>query len=161
MGAGGFCRLYNLIIGCIKSSITNILHNSSGKEVCLLKNEAQGSSEILFLDLININAVITDLTVSYVVETVDKVGDSCLSRTGCAYESDFLTRLGKYGNIEKDLFSRYIFEINVIKQYVTLKLRIGDRTVSLVRVRRIFPLASRESAARHRAAMKREWLAVR
>ena len=46
-----------------------------------------------FFDLVDIDAVIADLAVLDIVETVDQVGDGRLSGAGAADKGNFLTRL--------------------------------------------------------------------
>ena len=49
-------------------------------------------SEVGFFDLVDVNAVITDLTVLNIIKAVDQVGDRCLSGTGGADKGDLLSR---------------------------------------------------------------------
>ena len=59
-----------------------------GKEVCLLQNETQRSSQVLLLDLVDVDSVVTDLTVRDVVEAVDEIRDRRLSRAGIAGDEE-------------------------------------------------------------------------
>ena len=52
-------------------------------------------AQVIFFELIDINAVVTDLTVLNVVETVDQVCDRCFSGTGTSDKSNLLTRSSK------------------------------------------------------------------
>ena len=56
-------------------------------------------TQIRFLDLVDIDAVVTDLTILNIVETVDQVGDCCLSGTGGTYKCQFLSRFCEQADI--------------------------------------------------------------
>ena len=49
-------------------------------------------AQISFFDLVDVDTVISDLTVLDIVKTVDQVGDRGLSCTGGTDKGDFLTR---------------------------------------------------------------------
>ena len=69
----------DLLIGCIKISVTDIVADGSGKQVGILQDNTEGTTQIVFFDLCNIDAVIADFSLLNIVETVDQVGNCCLS----------------------------------------------------------------------------------
>ena len=65
----------------------------------VLEHDAQGTAEGRFLYFIDIDSVIADFAVLYIVETVNQVGYGSLSRTGGSHKSNFLSGLGKHLNV--------------------------------------------------------------
>ena len=59
-----------------------------------LQNDAERAAKIGFFDLVDIDAVITDLAVGDIIEPVDQVGDGGLAGTGGAHKGDLLTGVG-------------------------------------------------------------------
>ena len=45
----------------------------------ILEYDSKGMTQVGFFDLININAVVPDLSILYIVKTVDQVSDRCFS----------------------------------------------------------------------------------
>ena len=52
-------------------------------------------AQVVFLDLIDIDAVIPYLPVLYIIKTIDQIGDRSLSRAGTADKGDLLSRRGE------------------------------------------------------------------
>ena len=82
-----------LCLGRIKLSVTDVFHNGSGKQVCILKNDSEGMTKVILLNLSDVDAIVTNLSILNIVETVDQVGDGGLSGTSGADERDLLTWL--------------------------------------------------------------------
>ena len=59
-----------------------------------LQNNPQRPAQIGLSDLVDIDAVISDLAVRNVVKAVDEVGDGGLAGTGGAYKGNLLARGG-------------------------------------------------------------------
>ena len=110
---GKLCCLIDIFIGCIQSSVTDILHNRSGKQMCILKHNSKGPSQIILFNLVDVDSIVTDLSILYIVETIDQVGDRRLSGSGRAYEGNLLTRLCVKCEIVK-----YHFFICITKSHV-------------------------------------------
>ena len=51
-------------------------------------------SEIRFLNLVNVDSIITDLAVLDIIETVDQIGDRRLTCSGRSDECNLLSRFG-------------------------------------------------------------------
>ena len=90
---GEFRRLNALFVRRVQFAVTDILHDSARKEVGILQHNAHGAAQICLFDLIDIDAVVTDLAVGNVVEAVQKVGDRSLTRARGADKGDLLPRL--------------------------------------------------------------------
>ena len=89
----------DLLIGCIKISVTDIIADGSGKQMGILQDNTEGAAQIIFFDLGDIDAVIADFSFLNIVETVDQVGNCCLSGTGRANKCQFLSRFGEQTDI--------------------------------------------------------------
>ena len=63
----------DLLIGCIKISVTDIVADGSGKQVGILQDNTEGAAQIIFFDLGDIDAVIADFSLLNIVETVEEV----------------------------------------------------------------------------------------
>ena len=61
----------------------------------ILQYDPKGMTQVVFFDLINVNAVVADLAILNIVEPVDQVCDRCFSSTGTSNESDLLSGSGK------------------------------------------------------------------
>ena len=58
----------------------------------ILQNDPERSAQICFFDLVDIDPVITDLSVLDIIKTVDQIGDRCLTGSGRADKRDLLSR---------------------------------------------------------------------
>ena len=81
----------------------------------VLKNDAETSPQIIFADVLYVDAVVSDLPSRYVIKTVDQVGDRCFSRSGRAHKSDFLPWLGIKRNILQDFLAGTVAEGDVME----------------------------------------------
>ena len=100
----------------------------------ILKYDSQRTSQVIFPDLGDVDSVVTDLTFLNIIETVDQVGDGCLSCTGRTYESKFLTRFCKKTDVFQDHFIRVISEGNVFETNVTCQFSVSNGTVCGMRM---------------------------
>ena len=75
---GQLRRCLDLLVGRIQAAVADIIANGAGKQVGILQNDTERAAKIGFFDLIDIDAVVADLAVCEVVETVDQVGDGVL-----------------------------------------------------------------------------------
>ena len=94
-----FCRLVNLFICRVKISVTDVVTDGSSKQVSILQYNTEGTTQIVFFNLCNIDAVIADFSLLNIVETVDQVGNCCLSGTGRANKCQFLSRFCEQADI--------------------------------------------------------------
>ena len=85
------CCLVYFLICSIQFTIADIFFNSSCKQVSILEYDSQRTSQVVLLNLGNVDSIVTDLTFLNIVETVDQICDGCLSCTCGAYESKFLS----------------------------------------------------------------------
>ena len=83
----------DLLIGGIQLSVPDVVRNGSGKQVGVLKDNAQAPPQAVLADVPQINAVIGNQAALDLIKTVDQVGDGGLSRTGGANEGDLLAGL--------------------------------------------------------------------
>ena len=76
----------------IQPSVTDVVHDRSGEQVHILQDDSQTPAKIRFSDLTDVDAVITDLSVGYIIKAVDEIGNGCLAGTGCANKGNLLPR---------------------------------------------------------------------
>ena len=97
-----------------------------------MKDNADGPAQIGFFDLIDVDPVISDLTVSDIIKTVQQVRNGCFSRTGGAYKRHLLSGLGVKGDImEYDLIF-LIAKVYIHHPYIAGQTGIGDGSIRLV-----------------------------
>ena len=97
----------------------------------VLQNDAQGPAKIRFFDVVDVDAVILDFSVLDVVKAVDQIGNGGFSRSGAAYEGDFLARLGKQPDIVQDDFFIAVSKIHIVKRDTALQLGEGHCAVRM------------------------------
>ena len=132
MGKFGCC--IDFLIGRIQLTVTDVVTNRSGKQVCILKNDTEGMAQVIFFDLCDIDAIITDLSILDIVETVDQVGDRCLSGSGRTYECKFLTRFCIEADVVEDGFVLIVAKSYIFETYITFQLCVRYRTVCGMRM---------------------------
>ncbi len=103
------------LIRGIQLAEPDVVHDRAGEQVCVLQHNAQGVTQIVFFDQLDVNAVIGDHAALDVVESVDQVRDRGLAGTGGTDESDFLSRFGKQRNIMQDLLFLGVAEVHIIE----------------------------------------------
>ena len=84
----------------------------------VLQHDPKRVAQVIFFDLVDIDAVIADLAVLNIVETVDQVGNGRLSGTGAADKGNFLTRRSVEIYVVKNGLLRNLAEIDIIKYHV-------------------------------------------
>ena len=132
MGIGKLCGGDTFLIGGVQSSVTDIVHDGSGKEMGVLEDDSQRAAQIGLADFIDVDAVIADFAVLDIVKAVDQVRNRRLSCSGAAYEGKLLAGSGVHPDIMKDHLFIGISEVHAVKGDVTLKLHISRRAVRFV-----------------------------
>ena len=104
--------------------------------MCILQNNSKRTAQVVFSNLCNVDAVITDFTALNVIETIDQVGNRCLAGARRSYECQFLTRFGKEADIMKNNFVFIISKCHIFEPYISGQFRISRRAIF---VSRLFP----------------------
>ena len=100
----------------------------------ILQDHAEAAAQIVLADLVDIDAVIPDLTVRNVIEAVDEVRDRRLACARRADKGDLLARRRiEIDVMQNDLLWR-IAEVHVMEHHVASELRIGHGAVRLMRM---------------------------
>ena len=60
VGVGKFCRCNDFFIGGVKFSITDVFHHGCGKQVCILQYDTERVAQVIFFDLVDVDAIVTD-----------------------------------------------------------------------------------------------------
>ena len=123
-----------LFVRRVQLAVADIAHNGIGEQVGILQHHAERTAEFGLPDLVDIDAVVTDLAVRNVVEAGQKVGDGRLARARCADERDLLPGTGVQADVVQDDLLGNVAEIHVEEAHVAFELGIGDGTVRRVRV---------------------------
>ena len=83
--------------------------------MCILQYDSKRMSKIFFLDLVNINSVIADLTILNIVETIDQICNCRLTGSCLTYESNLLPLFFIKLHIMKVDFVIIVSEIHSVK----------------------------------------------
>ena len=134
VGVGQLSCCVDLLIGGVQLSVADIVHNRACEQVGVLQNYGLRAAQVALLDLVDVDAVVADLSVRHIVEAVDQVGDSGLSGAGRANEGDLLAGLCVEADAVEDGLVGLIAEINVVQLDISTHLGVGDSAVSLVGV---------------------------
>ena len=125
----------DFFIGGVKTTVADVFHYSAGKEVSILQYHCHGSTQVIFADFLDIDAIVTDLTGVQFVEAVEQVGDGGFTSTGGTYESDFLAWFCIQTQIVENGFVWNITKGHVFEYNVTFHFGVGKGTI----VMRMFP----------------------
>ena len=91
----------------------------------ILKYDSHRTTQIRFADIVNINSVICDFSVLYVIEAVDQIGNCCLSCPCRAYKCKLLPCVSEHFHIMQYNLIIGIPKIYIVEYYVTFQLYIG------------------------------------
>ena len=131
--AGQLGRVDARVVVRVQIAVADVLHDRSGEQVRVLKDDAQTVPQVGLLDLVDVDAVVADLAVGDVVEAVDQVRDRRLARAGGADERQLLAGLGVQRDVVQHGLFRRIAEVHVEEPHVAHQLGIGGGAV-VVRV---------------------------
>ena len=125
------CRPH-FLIRSFQFTVTDILRHCSGKQVGILQHNAQRMPQIRFFDLVDVDAVITDLPVGHIVESVDQIGNRSLSGSGGADEGNLLPRRRVHPDVVEHDLVVGVAEVHAVEDHVSLQLHISGGAVRLV-----------------------------
>ena len=114
-----------LLIRSIQPAVADILQHGPGEQMGVLQHDAQAAAQIVLFDLVDVDAVVTDLAVRDIIKTVDQVGNGGLARTGGAYKGDLLSGAAIQIDIVQNGLFRHIAKVHIRKGDVPLHLLIG------------------------------------
>ena len=92
--------------------------------MCILQHDSKRASKVRFLNLIDVNSVVSDFSVCNIVEAVDKVCDSCFTCTCSTDKSHLLAGLGVDGYVVKDLLAFLIGKAQITDLDAFCKFRL-------------------------------------
>ena len=125
------CGGNTFLIRCVKLSVSDVFHYCSREKVYILQNNSERASEICFSYLIDIDAVISYLSVCNIIETVYKIRYSRFACTRCADKGYLLSLFSKDGYIMQDSLFFRISEIDLIHNDIAVKLCISRCSVAV------------------------------
>ena len=97
----------------------------------ILQYNTKRMTQIILFDLIDIDAVISYLSICNIIKTIDQIGNRCFACSGGTDKSNFLPRCRKHINVMQNGFFR---KIHIIKNDITFQLHIGCAAVLLVKM---------------------------
>ena len=98
----------------------------------ILQHDSQGTAQIRLLNLIYINAVVTYLTILYIIKPVDQIGDGGLACTGGAHKGNLLPRFCVQFHIMQHNLIIVVSKVYPVKYHVAPQFHIVHRVVRLV-----------------------------
>ena len=128
-----------------------ILHHRVAEQMGILEHHAERPSEIRFLYLVDVDAVVADLAVLDIVEAVDQVRDRRLAGAGGTDKGNFLARLRIQLHIMEHDLVRFIAEINLVHDDISGQRHVGRRLVRLLVEMLPCPLICPPAALRDRS----------
>lgn len=123
-----------LLVGRVETSVADVVHDGSGEQVRLLKDNAERASQVGFHYLVDIYSVVANLSVLYIVETIDQVRYRRLPGAGRSDERHLLSGLSPDGHVVQDRLALLVAEVDIGQSDVALQFGICYRTVFTVRV---------------------------
>ena len=124
------CRRNHFCIRSIRLTISNIIPYCSGKQMRILQNDAQRLSQIILLDQLDINAIIRDRPLLYIIESVDQIGNCGFSCTCSTDKCHLLTTLSIQLDVIQNLLILMIAKIHIIKNDISNQRNILHSTIS-------------------------------
>ena len=88
-------------------------------------------AQIRLFDLPDIDAIITDGSIRYIIKTIDQIGNGSLSGTSRTYKSYLLARFCIQCNIMKNCLTRIITKIYIFKTHITCQPGISNRSIAV------------------------------
>ena len=122
MRTNQLCCLDTVIVGGIEATITDVVKYRTSEEMRLLQDDGHTSAQRLLLNVSDRDAVVKDLALLDVVETVDEVDNRGLACARAANEGNLLTRLRVDVDIEEHLLLRHIAKVHVLKVHIALRV---------------------------------------
>lgn len=128
---GGDARL----VARIEVAVAQIFHHGTGEQVHILQHHAQRPAQIRLFDLVDVDAIVSDLPVRNVIKPVEQVGDGCLAGAGRADKGDLLPRLSIQRDVVQHGLVGLVGKVHPVEYDAALEAGIGGCAV----VVRMFP----------------------
>ena len=128
------CCRNTLFVSSVQSAVTDIIHYRARKEIGILQYYSQRPSQITLLDFVDIDFVITDFAVGNIVETVDKIGNSCFTCTRSSYERNLLSGTCVYRYVVQNHLLLGISEVDFVEFDISRKSFVCNTAVCLMRM---------------------------
>ena len=81
--------------------------------MCILQHNAQRTAQIRFLYLVDIDTVVTDFAILYIIKAVNQIGNRRFARTRASYKGNFLPRRRKYFDIVSEMNDPDVISLGV------------------------------------------------
>ena len=130
--AGGLSSGAHLLVGRVELAKADVLRNGAAKQVRVLQHNAKRPAQAGLGDMLDVDAVVRDLAVINLVETVDEVGDGRLTGACGAHKRNLLPRLGKQVEIREYAGARHVGKVHGVEAHVTGKRDQAARELGTV-----------------------------
>ena len=115
VGIYQFGCLYAFFIRCIQSAVSNVVHYASCKQIDILQYHSQGTAQIFFSNFVDIDSVVLNLAVVYVIKSVNQIRNGRLAGSGRTHKCHLLTRLGIHRYIMQNHDILFISEVHIFQ----------------------------------------------
>ena len=95
----------------------------------ILEHDAKRAAQVVFLYMADINTIICDRTLLYVVKTVNQIGYGGLSRPCGSHKSQLLPRLRIQADVMEHCMPRLVSKVHILKPHITGKSCVCGRAV--------------------------------
>ena len=136
MGVGQLGGGDHVLVRGVQLAVSDIIHHRAGKQVGILEHHAQTAPQIGLADLPHVDAIVKDLALVDIVETVDQVGNGGFACACGAYKGDLLAGLSVEGYVVQYQFILHIAKVHVNQSHIPLQPGIVHLAVL------IYPLPS-------------------
>ena len=126
------CCCNNFFIRCIQSSVTDIFHDCSGEQPCILKHHTEHLMKLASVEIFDIMAIYFDDTLIYIVETHQQFNHRRFTGTGRSYNCNLLSIMYICREIMNDDFIRIVTELNMFKLDIAFQTFNGIRIFRLL-----------------------------
>ena len=125
------CSLYAVFVSGVKTTVANVVQNGAREEVNVLKNNAKRATQRALLNLVDVDAVVANLTVFNVIEAVEQVSNGCFTCTCCTNKGNLLTRFCINRNIMQYGVAWLVAKVNIKETNVTLDWSVGNGVIAM------------------------------
>ena len=130
--AGGLGSGAHLLVGRVELAKADVLRNGAAKQVRILQHNAERPAQAGLGNVLDVDAVVRDLTIIDLVEAVDEVSDGRLSGARRANKGDLLPRLGEQVEVREHARSRHVGKVHGMEAHIAGKRDEAARELGAV-----------------------------
>jgi len=131
VGIGQLCCRNDLFVRSVQLAVPDIVHYRAGEQVGILEHHGQGVPQVVLLDLVDVDAIVPDLSVRHIVEPVDEVCNGGFPSTGGSHKGNLLTGGCIQAYILQNFLVGLIAEGHIVKFHIASHPCIGQGAVMM------------------------------